>query len=308
MTAVSASDAASSESLAARFAPKSWFSKRFSEISWKGLRWVAQPSATSTVRDALDLVSSKRPIAVLVDEAHVLSPDVGRDLLNSVQALRSDGRPILLALAGTPDLPRTLRGMQSTFWERSVIMPLMRLDLKASADAIRIPLSEEGRLIESDALEQVAMESQGYPYFIQLWGEQLWTQVEASAGPIGMDDVELARPRFEKARNLFYESRYQELVDGDLVDAAAALSRAFRNVEALAEREVTTALRHHLVQAGQSEDHRQALRLRERLQELGYVWAPGGTVEDLYWQGIPSLMSFVAERARRSANPSRPSD
>ena len=54
----------------------------------------------------------KRPLAVLLDEAHTLDLEVGRTLLNTSQQVR-DEAPFLLVLAGTPGLPAHLGSMNA---------------------------------------------------------------------------------------------------------------------------------------------------------------------------------------------------
>ena len=45
----------------------------------------------------------RRPLVVLLDEAHTLDPDIGRTLLNASQSVSAEA-PFLLAMAGTPGL------------------------------------------------------------------------------------------------------------------------------------------------------------------------------------------------------------
>lgn len=86
----------------------------------------------------------KRPLAVLLDEAHVLPPDVGRYLLNLSQSLRREGCPFALVMAGTPGLEAHLAGMEASLWERSEIVPVGRLSVAAAREAFVKPLESRG--------------------------------------------------------------------------------------------------------------------------------------------------------------------
>ena len=150
-------------------------------IAWRGVQVRFGQYGSTSIENALRRLTKKRPVALLIDEAHSLDPDVGASLLHAVQLLRADGLATLLVLAGTPDLPINLRRMQATFWEHSTVLSLQRLDPAASADAIRIPFEATNRSVSPEALVQVARESHGYPFFLQLWGRVLWNRAEGRA-------------------------------------------------------------------------------------------------------------------------------
>ena len=118
------------------------------EISQRGFRiWSADQGAELGVRisSALEAKARKQPLVVAADEAHSLRMDPGRALLHSVQLVRRTELPLILALSGTPELPRRLNSMESTFWDRSEILRIGLLNRTAAADAIRIPLEKYGR-------------------------------------------------------------------------------------------------------------------------------------------------------------------
>ena len=125
----------------------------------------------------------KGPFLVLIDEAHMLGVEPGRSLLNTVQAFRRMELPVLLILAGTPDLPGHLRTMGASFWDRSEQLPLGRLEPAAAADAVRVPLEEHGRSIEDAALDRVVRASDSYPFFLQVWGTALWQSCPDPSAP-----------------------------------------------------------------------------------------------------------------------------
>ena len=111
---------------------------------------------------------------------------MAQHVLHVVQRLRRKQLPVILVLAGTPDLPRHLNSLDESFWDRSRILPLGLLKPEAAADAIRIPMETEGRSISPEALGQVAAESHGYPFFLQLWGGLLWGEVWDSGRPASL--------------------------------------------------------------------------------------------------------------------------
>ncbi len=97
-----------------------------------------------TLIDLLRSKSRSKPLILIIDEAHTLKPEIGRILLNTSQDLRSEGRPFLLALAGTPNLRAALRRANAFFWERSEKLPLGRLSPEETRQAITVPLQGAG--------------------------------------------------------------------------------------------------------------------------------------------------------------------
>ena len=148
-------------------------------------------------------------------------------------------------------------------------------------------------------MERVVQESNGYPYFLQIWGELLWEVAGATARPLGMDDVNNLHPEFVDTRDRFYLFRYQELKGCGLLAPAVVLAEAFEGRDCLEDSEVDDALIHGLeVKSGTSEPVDVAA-VRNKLHDLGYIWAPGGASGKKYYSGIPSLMSFVKDTPAR---------
>lgn len=50
-------------------------------------------------------IARRRPTLLAIDEAHQLGTGAGEVLLDKVPDLRGDGLPVVLILAGTPELP-----------------------------------------------------------------------------------------------------------------------------------------------------------------------------------------------------------
>ena len=124
-----------------RFSPR-WFTR------------AAQKRETPEFETALARRVSRKPLAMLLDEAHWLEPALGRPVLNASQQV---GRrlPFLLVLAGTPDLPARLNAPGASFWNRCEQRRIGRLDAEATAAALSEPLRAEGFSIVPAALERL---------------------------------------------------------------------------------------------------------------------------------------------------------
>ena len=263
------------------------------EISLVGLTWrPGEDRPPLTARQRLALRASRRPLVLLLDEAHSLDPVVGRALLHASQQVRRR-HPFFLVLAGTPDLEDRLSEMEASFWSRAKRIRLNRLEPGAAAAAIERPLRDEGMSIQSAALEHILSESYGYPFFLQLWGQLSWDCAALQGREtITIHDVEAAAPEFEQTRGDYYRQRFGELAKRRLVPVARAVAEAFAGVSALTHDEVEDTIGGAIGPADEGSGVHEALTV---LKHLGFLWQPGPTPA---WEpGIPSLMDYLREHA-----------
>ena len=237
----------------------------------------------------------RKPLAVLVDEAHTLEIETGRILLNASRRVR-DEAPFLLVLAGTPGLAAHFGSMQATFWNRlgRGRLGIGRLSDEAARTALVEPLATHNVGIDADALHDTVEACQGYPYFVQLWGEALWEQrLVTGTRRLTAAHVDLVRPDVAARVADYYQDRYRELERNNLLSAAVATAPLFlAGAEGASDREIEEAL------AATGVDVGAGLAAREELNRLGYIWEPPGQVPPIMWKaGIPSLMTHVLERA-----------
>ena len=245
-----------------------------------------------SARQMLASRSAEGPFALLVDEAHALSPEVGGRLLDASQGIRRMGAPFLLILAGTPGIQQALRGMGATFWERSLRMPVGRLKPGEDRDALMKPLEDSGCSADADALARLLDAANLYPYFVQEVGAATVAALNArGAKHVDTAVADRALAAFSSVKTAFYDSRVDELDDAGLLPYAAALAPLFAGEECRAPRaEVSGVLAACCERRGDGLDDRQ---VRRELVARGVVWARNGHYEP----GIPSLLTHLAECA-----------
>ena len=185
--------------LAERLLPRAWWNTVAPDTNaFRGITWRPGKDAPAPAPDeALAVRVSKRALVLLLDEAHTLGPEVGPELLN---ALKEVGReaPLLLVLAGTPDLQAHLGTMGASFRDRSLRLPLGRLNESDATEGIRRPLASDDLTISDDALAFIVRESHGYPFFLQLRGAAVWNRVSGGGSvlqEITVEDTEDCRSR-----------------------------------------------------------------------------------------------------------------
>ena len=292
------------EKLVRRLLSPTWWRRLLpGEVSISGVRWRAGQSADAPALDeVLAARTGKKPLLLLLDEAHTLDAGVDHALLNAGQIVGRK-QPFLLVLAGTPHLESRLSEMDVSFWSRSELLPIGRLDAAATADALRLPLAGENVAVDDDALAQLVAANQGYPYFVQLLGEALWRRVVAGGLPsagrrITRADVEAVRADFGEKRGRYYLQRYNELQDQGLLPAARAVAEAFEKRERLAGAQLEAAVRRGL---GERADEKRTAATAKALGHLGYIWRPDAVPT---WEaGIPSLMDYVRTHTPAAEQP-----
>ena len=259
--------------------------------------WPAPGRGPRNLSRVLAARCRKRPLVVLLDEAHTLDVDVGGTLLNASQRIR-DEAPFLLVFAGTPGLPAHFNAMNASFWGRlgDGLLGIGRLSADAAAEALAKPLATQGVDADADALAAAVEHSQRYPYFVQLWGHALWRQhLTAGVARLTAEHAAAARGEVSVRAAEYYQTRYRELEAEGLLAAAVAIAPAFQggaDAEAT-DRGVDLAL----AESG-AEDARARLTLREGLNRLGYIWCPPGQLPPITWRtGIPSLTTYVVDQA-----------
>lgn len=259
----------------------------------------APPDLTAIFRTR----ATRHPFALLLDEAHTLDVGVGRALLNAAQTT-SKSAPFLLAMAGTPDLRDVLGEMSATFWGRAMKVGVGLLSEEDVVMAIADPLSwNDIGLADEKGWLLVTTDSQGYPYFVQTWGEELWRQgriirdtdperIEDGRIVLSEGEVEAAGTRVSVVKNDYYGDRYEELGKLGLLGPARAVAEAFaasRPATAFSWEALTEIARREIDSAQQADD------VLQNLSHVGFVWR---SPDSNGWRpGIPSLMSYVLERS-----------
>ena len=255
------------------------------------------PSGHRDLAEALIARCRRRPLALLLDEAHTLDLEVGNVLLNVSQQVRGAEAPFLLVLAGTPGLPTHLDSMNASFWSRlgEGELGIGRLSEEAAKQALTEPLNAHGVDIDAPALAHVVAQSQHYPYFIQLWGDALWQRhLATGAATIAAELADAVQPAVAAQVANYYQRGFVELEAEDLVPAAAAVAQLFeRDTDTASDQDMDAALATTGI-----DDAAQRYATREALNRLGYVWRPPNQQAPFRWHpGIPSLMAHVLKQA-----------
>jgi len=135
-------------------------------------------------------VDCQRAIVILIDEIQYLKKAELSALIMAMHKMQQRQLPLVLVGAGLPILPG-LAGESKSYAERLFSFP--KIGALSESDAVKAllePAQSAGVEFAQDALSSIAKITQGYPYFLQEWGYQMWNHAEAS--PIELDVVKHA--------------------------------------------------------------------------------------------------------------------
>jgi hypothetical protein len=131
---------------------------------------------------------------LLIDEVQYLRPVDLAALIVALHKISQKELPVLFFGAGLPQVA-ALSGDAKSYAERlfhyPAVGPLLPDDAKT---AIRQPVEDEGERISEEALDEIILKTQGYPYFLQEWGYQCWniaqgTQIEVADAAQAADEA-----------------------------------------------------------------------------------------------------------------------
>ncbi|MGI9250744.1 MAG: AAA family ATPase [Pseudohongiellaceae bacterium] len=287
------------ESLPGLLLPTSWLPQEVSASAggWLSAKWTTPDSDKQAgFEEHLIQACQKEPQALLLDEAHTLDSDTCQELLN-ISQIAARKAPFLLVLAGTPGLEPFLRTVGATFIDRSKKVGVGQIDEQAAMDAIRLPLDNEGIAIEEALLKDIAKDAQNYPYFLQLWGGELWkVAAEHKLTELTGEEAKLAETNVQKEKSSFYSSRYKAIKkNGDLLAAAVAVGKAFKDKDTLPDTQVMVAIESSLSESlTETERRDKAQELDDELNRIDFVWEHPDSIQ--LQPGIPSFMTYVSER------------
>lgn len=179
--------------------------------------------------------SGQEGIVLLFDEAQVLVDDKTRDgshplsmLLAAVSALQRQGVAVCLVLCGLPNLTVNLLEAR-TYSERMFRGDeVASLGASEARQAFLVPLDGTGRSADDGLVERVLADVEGYPYFIQLWGAELWDAATfAGVATFSVDLLDATNSEIYRRLDLdFYSPRVDALrpAEQDLLGTAADAS------------------------------------------------------------------------------------
>lgn len=176
------------------------------------------------VESALD--SGHEGFALLLDEAQIIRDEIDRKgehpvsmLVAAVNVLQENGLPIALIMCGLPTLRANLQRAR-TYSERMFRgqqIGELQGNPGPARDAFVEPLTGTGMTATDDLVARVLTEVEGYPFFIQLWGAELWdAATDAGLTVLTEDLLDAIEPDiYDRLDDEFYAGRVETLTPSE---------------------------------------------------------------------------------------------
>ena len=165
-----------------------------------------------------------KAVAVIIDEIQYLDETEMSALIMAMHRISQRQLPLVLVAAGLPQLVG-LAGRSKSYAERLFQYPAVGpLNAEDARAALRDPLAAQDVAMTDRALEALVQITQGYPYFLQEWGYQVWNA--ATTSPIDVDVIDRATAfAIRKLDQSFFRVRFDRLTprEKDYLRALAEL-------------------------------------------------------------------------------------
>ena len=181
---------------------------------------------------ALALAKGRAGVVLLLDEAQLIHDERDRHgehplslLLAPIVALQRQELPLGLVLCGLPTLTGNLQKARSYSERLFRGEEIDSLTQTQALQAFTRPLEETARSASPALAKTVVAEVEGYPYFLQLWGSELWDAADlAGVNRLTPNLLDATRPDIYSRLDCdFYDPRLATLTpaEQDLLLASA---------------------------------------------------------------------------------------
>ncbi|WP_244930741.1 AAA family ATPase [Nocardioides sp. W7] len=156
-------------------------------------------------------------LCLLVDEIQAAPREDLRTLAYAWQELQqaSPEPPALVIAAGLPNTPDVLTAAV-TFSERFAFRTLERLGEGDATEVLEAPARDQRVRWHPDLLAEVVDLAQGYPYFLQLYGDAVWREAAPTEGDeLGHDLLDRTRARVDEELATMFRARWVKATPGE---------------------------------------------------------------------------------------------
>ncbi|MFZ0385558.1 MAG: ATP-binding protein [Solirubrobacteraceae bacterium] len=158
--------------------------------------------------------------AFLLDELQFLGKRSLATLAAAMHGISQQNAPVLLIAAGLPQLPMMLKNAKPYTERLFDYRTIGSLPRATAATALTVPAERARATFDQDALDLILDRADGYPYFLQQWGETVWREAEGPA--ITLRDAEVAEELVnDELDRRFFRDRYERATEAERIYMAA---------------------------------------------------------------------------------------
>lgn len=156
----------------------------------------------------------KTALVLFIDEIQYIEEEQFAALIMALHKCAQKQLPITLMGAGLPQLVGQA-GRAKSYAERLFEYPKIGpLSQSAAREALEAPAEKLNVKYEKAALDEILLQTQSYPYFLQEWGKHSWQCSKQS--PITLNDVKSATElAISELDDSFFRVRFDRLTPGE---------------------------------------------------------------------------------------------
>ncbi|MDF2873764.1 MAG: hypothetical protein K0R22_447 [Sporomusa sp.] len=146
-------------------------------------------------------------VCLFIDEIQYLKDDEFEALITALHRANQKGLPVTLFAAGLPKVTKIAGDIKSYAERLFGFISIGSLEAEAARLALVEPAKKIGVTFTAEAIDEILRITEGYPYFLQEYGKQVWAFIKSNI--IDITSVREAYPSFEKSLDdSFYKVRY----------------------------------------------------------------------------------------------------
>lgn len=135
----------------------------------------------------------KTAVVLFIDELQHVPEEQLASLIMALHAASQAQLPVTMVGAGLPQLLGQMGDAKSYAERLFEFAHVDKLDRASAEAALTVPAAREGVGYMPEAINEVVLQTAGYPYFLQEWGKHAWGAAKQS--PITLSDAEEATAR-----------------------------------------------------------------------------------------------------------------
>jgi hypothetical protein len=201
-------------------------------VGWEDVSLAINPGSSRENDLARDIFATvelavqkgREGLVLLFDEAQLIRDERDRHgehplslLIAPLVALQRQELPLAVVICGLPTLLANLQKARSYSERLFRGEKIDSLPIDEALDAFTRPLEQTGRIADDEVADAVVREVEGYPYFIQLWGSELWDAADlAGTERFTAELLREARGQiYDRLDQDFYEPRISTLTPAE---------------------------------------------------------------------------------------------
>jgi hypothetical protein len=156
----------------------------------------------------------KTALVLFIDEIQYIAEEQFAALIMALHKCAQNQLPVILIGAGLPQIVGQA-GRAKSYAERLFEYPVIGpLSPSAAKAALETPAARHNVKYEKNALDEILLQTQNYPYFLQEWGKHSWQCAKQS--PITLNEVQAATDlAISELDASFFRVRFERLTPGE---------------------------------------------------------------------------------------------